>query len=52
MSEKTNRVVYVTFALICTRDADLDDVISDLDYSIDHPSIVETELRDVRRLED
>lgn len=47
-----NRVVYVTFALICTDDADLDDVVSELDYTIDHPSIIETELRDVRRLED
>lgn len=47
-----NKVVYVTFALICTEDADLDDVIGELDYTIDHPSIIETELRDARRLED
>jgi hypothetical protein len=52
MSEpNTNKVVYVTFALICTADADLDDVVSDLDYTFYHPEIIETELRDARKLE-
>lgn len=49
---KGNKVVYVTFALICTEDADLGEVVADLDYTIEHPSIIETELRDVRKLED
>jgi len=47
-----NKVVYVTFALICAADADLDDVTENLDYTISHPSIIETEMRDVRKLED
>lgn len=49
---QSNKVVYVTFALICTADADLDDVVSELDYTISHPEIIETEMRDVERLED
>lgn len=51
MSE-TSKVVYVTFAIICTADADLDDVVESLDYTISHPSIIETEMRDARKLED
>jgi hypothetical protein len=47
-----NKVVYVTFALICAGDADLDDVVENLDYTITHPGIIETEMRDVRQLED
>jgi hypothetical protein len=49
---KPSKVVYVTFALICTGDADLDDVVENLDYTIDHPDVIETEMRDVRKLED
>ena len=46
----TNRtkVVYVTFTLSCTEDADLADVVSELDYDINHPAIIETEMLDWR----
>jgi hypothetical protein len=38
------KIVYATFRIELTDDADVDEVISDLDYTITHDAIISTEL--------
>ena len=38
------KTVYVTVALEVLRDADVQDIMSDCDYSFEHSDIVDTEL--------
>ncbi len=38
------KIVYVTVALEVLRDADIQDIMSECDYSFEHSDIVETEL--------
>jgi hypothetical protein len=47
-----NPVIYVTVALILEQGADPAEVVSELDYSFKHPSIIESEIREYEILED
>ena len=38
------KIVYVTVALEVLRDADIQDIMSECDYSFEHSDIVKTEL--------
>lgn len=45
------KVVYVKFVLFCHEDADLDEVVYNLDYTIKHPDIIEVEFREAEKKE-
>ena len=40
------KVVEVTVKLVVKADADVQEVISEMDYTFDHPAIVDTEVTD------
>lgn len=40
------KVIYVTVAIRCQTDCDTREVMEDLDYHFEHPSIIDTEIID------
>ncbi len=44
---KEQRVVEITVALWIDEDADVSDVVSNMDYEFKHPAITDTEIRDI-----